>query len=117
MTENIIPTPLPDNVMIVDDNGAPLAMLDLDQMQGHSIALAYDMAQHCGDPDALDEVSAKWIDKVGVDAFGYVAAGALRLMAHNILEPTLQAVDRLAPTLNYRGILADAARNAEEVLR
>ncbi|WP_072688412.1 hypothetical protein [Rhodococcus marinonascens] len=109
---NEIPNPLPENAMIVDDHGAPLAVVNIDQMQADSIALAYDMARNCGDVDALDQVSAKWLNKIGPEGFGYVAAGALRTMTHHILDPTLQTVDELAPALNYRQILHDAYRNA-----
>ncbi|WP_072689374.1 hypothetical protein [Rhodococcus marinonascens] len=109
---NEIPNPLPDTAMIVDDNGAPLAVINIDQMQADSIALAYDMARNCHDVNALDQVSAKWLDKVGAEGFGYVAAGALRTLTHHILDPTLQVLEEIAPTIPLRSQLDDAHRNA-----
>ncbi|NKR31343.1 hypothetical protein GS504_20730 [Rhodococcus hoagii] len=111
-TNHEIPNPLPQHAMIVDDNGAPVGMLDIDQMQSDSIALGYDMARNSHDDQALNEVSARWLAKLGPDSFGLVAAGALRMVAHYILDPTLATVDRLAPSLGYRQMLDDAYRNA-----
>lgn len=112
MTNHQIPNPLPENTMLVDDTGAPIAMMNIDQIQADSIALAYDMARNCHDENALDQVSARWLAKVGADAIGYAAAGALRTMTHYILDPTLATVDRLAPSLGYRQMLDDAYRNS-----
>ncbi len=116
MNDNSIPNPLPSHAMIVDDNGQPLSVMDIDRMQSDSIELAYEMAMHCGDQDALDAIAAKWLTRVGVDGFGYVAAGALRMMTHFILDPTLQTVDQLAPQLRFRDKLADAYRNFKDTL-
>lgn len=116
MTVHHTPDPLPSHAMLVGDNGEPLGVLDIDKMQSDAIELAYDMARHCGDQTALDVISAQWLDRVGVDAFGYVAAGALRMMAHHILDPTLQAVDQLAPQLRFRDKLTDAYHNAKDTL-
>ena len=112
MTDNQTPNALPAHAMILDDDGRPLGVIDTGKMQSDAIEMAYEMAVHCGDEDALDAVSSKWLDRVGVDAFGYVAAGALRMMAHFILDPTLQAVDRLAPEMKFRDKLADVHRQA-----
>lgn len=106
------PNPMPEHAMLVDDDGQPLGMMDINRMQSDSIEMAYEMAMHCGDADALDALSGKWLDRVGVDAFGYVAAGALRMMTHNILDPVLLTIDQLAPTLKFRDKLADAFENA-----
>ncbi|MEZ5151677.1 hypothetical protein [Rhodococcus zopfii] len=112
-----IPNPLPEHAMLVDDDGHPLGMMNIDRVQSDSIEMAYEMAMHCGDEDALDALSAKWLDRVGVDAFGYVAAGALRMMTHNILDPVLMTVDRLAPQLKFRDKLADAFEDTQEMQR
>ncbi|QCQ93035.1 hypothetical protein [Rhodococcus sp. SGAir0479] len=112
MTNHQTPNPLPENAMLVDATGAPIAMMNIDQMQSDSIALAYDMARNSHDEQALDESSVRWLNKIGADAFGYVAAGALRTMTHYILDPTLATVEKLAPGLGYRQMLDDAYRNA-----
>ncbi|WML64759.1 hypothetical protein [Rhodococcus sp. AH-ZY2] len=116
MTNNDIPNPLPSHAMIVDDDGQPRSVVDIDRMQSDSIELAYEMAMHCGDEDALDAISSKWLDRVGVEGFGYVTAGALRMMTHFILDPTLQTVDQLAPQLRFRDKLVDAYRNSKATL-
>ncbi len=106
---NTTPNPLPEHVMIVDDDGTPRAMIDLDKIQADSIALAFDMARVCGDPDALDAVSGKWLDTVDPETFGYLCTGALRVLAHNILDPTLQVLDAVAPNTGMRARLTTIA--------
>lgn len=114
MTEQHHSTPRPAHAMLIDDNGEPIGVMDLDRMQSDAIELAYEMAMYCDDETTLDTISEKWLNRVGVDAFGYVAAGALRMMTHYILDPTLQTVDKLAPQLRFRDKLVDAYRNSKE---
>ena len=64
-------------------------------------------------------VTARWSMHLAYNAgriLSYVAAGALRMMAHYILDPTLQAVDQLAPQLRFRDKLTDAYHNAKDTL-
>lgn len=112
MTTNEIPNPLPEHVMVVDDDGTPTAVVNVDQMQINAVTLAYDMARHCGDHDALDQVSAEWLTKIGPDGFGYAAAGALRIIAEHILDPALIVLEQVAPQIKMRDMLTDAYRNA-----
>lgn len=118
MTDHQIPTPLPSHATILDDAGMPTAVVNIDDIQANAIKLAYDMAAACGDAAALDDVSAFWMDEVGPDAFGYVAAGALRTLAQYILDPTLMAVEALAPEVGkrLRDKLVEGAENAEASL-
>ena len=110
MTEQI-----PKHALLLDDDGSPLGIIDTGKMQSDAIEMAYEMAVHCGDEDALDAVSSKWLDRVGPEGFGYVAAAALRMMTHYILDPTLQAVDLLAPEMKFRDRLDEAFQKAREV--
>ncbi len=94
MTENISPNqPLPEHVMIVDDDGMPSAVMNADIIQNAATRLMYEMACNSGDEAALSAVSKKYLDEVGVDTFGYVTAAALKLMTAYILEPTLETCD------------------------
>ncbi|YCN53425.1 hypothetical protein AB9M10_15630 [Rhodococcus erythropolis] len=72
--------------------------------------------QHSGNGPALDQISARYLEEVGVELFGYVTAAALRLMTTCVLEPTLQVVDEGLPTIHLRAKLADAAHNANTSL-
>lgn len=116
MTDYQIPKPTPAHVMVMGDDGLPEAVVSLDDIQSNAIKLAYGMASACGDSAALDDVSAFWIKEIGPDAFGLVAAGALRTLAQFILEPTLQIVEAIAPDMDLRAKLTASAENAEASL-
>lgn len=108
MTESINPNqPLPENVMIVGDDGLPDAVVHLDTVIDAATRLMYDMAVHSGDEAALAEVSARYLDEVGVELFGYVNTVALKLMTTYILEPLLTACDTAGLALRA-GIAAAA---------
>ena len=77
-----------DIYMIVSDSGEPVAVIDMDKITGEGAKLAFAVAAHCGDPGAMDQIQAATLDRVGVEAFGYVAACALRTMAEHILSPS-----------------------------
>lgn len=117
MTDQI-PNPLPSHAMILDDDGMPSAVMNIDKMQSDSIILAYEMAASCNDKIALDALSAHWLEKVGVDGFGYVAAGALRLLAQYVLDPTLDTLEAAAPGLGntLRLKLCESANHAQDTL-
>ncbi|MGW6659368.1 hypothetical protein [Rhodococcus sp. NPDC055024] len=115
MTESINPNrPLPERVMIVDDDGMPSAVIDMDMVTNAAVRLMYDMAANSGDEGALSKVSAQYLDEVGTELFGYTCAAALKMMTANILEPTLETCDRAG--IHLRQGLSDAARNAKDTL-
>lgn len=77
--------------LLTDDDGSPVAFIDMDAITDAETELAFRMAAHCGDPVALDTITHDVMTKVGTGTFGYVAACALRLLAEQILEPALTA--------------------------
>ncbi|RVW01319.1 hypothetical protein [Rhodococcus xishaensis] len=103
--------PQPQNATIVDDNGAPFAAVNVGQMQADSIGPAFDIARHCQARHVLDQVSMKWLSRIGHERFGLVAANALWTTVQDLLDLTLTPVDNLSPGLYYRPILDDAYRN------
>ncbi|WP_138843650.1 hypothetical protein [Rhodococcus pyridinivorans] len=109
--------PTQPRVTVVDDSGILTAVMDVDIIQAAATRLMYDFAARSGDSGALESLSVQYISELGADAFGYVAAAALKLLATCVLEPILQVVDEVAPTIPMRAQLADAARNANETLR
>ena len=104
--------PLPSQAVIVDDNGVPSAILDVDLIQSAAIRLMYDMAANSSSQGELERISARYIEEVGVDLFGYVTAAALKFMTSNVLEPTLAVLDGVAPDIDMRGKLVESALNA-----
>lgn len=104
--------PLPNQAVIVDDNGVPSAILDVELIQSAAIRLMYDMAANSGSQGELERISARYMDEVGVDLFGYVTAAALKFMTSNVLEPTLAVLDGVAPQIDMRGKLVESALNA-----
>ncbi|MCZ9635285.1 hypothetical protein [Rhodococcus sp. BH5] len=104
--------PLPSQAVIVDDNGVPSAILDVDLIQSAAIRLMYDMAANSGSQSELERISAQYLDEVGVDLFGYVTTAALKFMTSNVLEPTLEVLDAVAPEMEMRVKLTESAINA-----
>ncbi|MDV6275402.1 hypothetical protein R3Q06_18055 [Rhodococcus erythropolis] len=111
--DNVLPDgPLPSQAVIVDDDGVPSAILDVDLIQSAAIRLMYDMAANSGSQGELERISARYMDEIGVDLFGYVTAAALKFMTSNVLEPTLAVLDGVAPQIDMRGKLVESALNA-----
>lgn len=108
--------PTPERIMIVDDNGMPEAIVNMDTVQASATRLMYAMAANSHDEKALAKVSEKFLTEVGVDLFGMVCAAALKLMTTCVLEPTLEYLDRAVPTHGFRDLLAASSCNAEETL-
>ena len=106
--------------LLTDDNGLPLGFIDPDQITSQATRLAYDVAEHAGDPELIADVLEAHLTEAGTEAFGYVCTSALRILAEHVLDPALQVTDRLHATghlgHDLRAGLADAARNARESL-
>lgn len=119
MTDNNLPADVTD-FLIVDDNGMPIGSANIDQIQAQATRLAFEMAEHCGDPDELTQVTIRHMQEVGATGFGYVTAAALRIMTEHILDPLLDLTDALHQSGRFpydaRAGLADAAGNAREAL-
>ncbi|MGW5376231.1 hypothetical protein ACWESM_12365 [Nocardia sp. NPDC003999] len=111
-------TPTPDRFLIVGDDGLPRSVVDLADMQAHSTRLMYQMAAVASDNDALDRIGTEWAEALDPDFFGYVAAGALSLMVRNVLDPLLQVLDTLSPSLgaDLRAKLVESRDHAERTL-
>jgi len=80
-----------DNYFFETDDGQPLGVVDVSQLQDQGARLAFRMAASCGDPGRLDAIAAETLAAVGVGAFGFVAAAALRCLAEQVLDPALEA--------------------------
>lgn len=106
--------------LVTDGDGAPKAFVNVDQIHEQGTRLAYDMAVACGDPDRLTEITTAHLTEAGHEAFGYVAASALRTLAEHVLDPVLEVTDELHRagylSHNLRSGLADAAANATATL-
>jgi hypothetical protein len=80
--------PLPASAFIVDNNGLPVAHIDLEQLTHDATLLTYELAATAGDDPATDQVAERWAQRPD---FTYLTAAALTLMTKNILGPTLDA--------------------------
>ncbi|MEU2035157.1 hypothetical protein [Nocardia amamiensis] len=111
-------TATPDRIMIVGEDGLPRSVVDLASMQAHATRLMYQMSAAAGDNDALDRIGTEWAGALDPDFFGYVAAGALSLMARNVLAPLLEVLDTLSPSLgaDLRAKLIESRDHAEQTL-
>ncbi|MBY3989141.1 hypothetical protein HQO84_16730 [Rhodococcus fascians] len=107
----------PSHAMIVNDDGTPRGVADIDRIQSDATLLMYDMAAAAGDDDAVDAVAIEWTQKLDPDSMGYTSATALSLLARNILGPVLEVLDQLAPHLDFRGKLVESRDQAREALR
>ncbi|MDJ0359706.1 hypothetical protein [Rhodococcus sp. H29-C3] len=106
----------PSHAMIVNGDGTPRGIADIDRIQSDATLMMYDMAAAAGDDDAVDAVSIAWIAKLDSDSMGYVSASALSLIARNVLGPVLEVLDQLAPQLNFRAKLIESRDHASKTL-
>ncbi|UAK34177.1 hypothetical protein K8O92_10030 [Nocardia asteroides] len=112
------PGGLGDHVMVVGDDGLPRSVVDIASMQAHATRLMYQMSAAASDDGALDRIGTEWAEALDPDFFGYVAAGALSLMARNVLRPLLEVLDALSPALgaDLRAKLIESRDHAELTL-
>lgn len=97
--------------LVTDDAGRPIAFFDKDQVDTDGVKFAFALAAACADEDAVDAVVAETLTRVGVDAFGYVAAAALSIVVKEILAPTLVVTDKVG--IDLRTMLRKIADGGE----
>lgn len=97
--------------LVVDDDGSPIAMFDKGQIDSDGVKFAFALAAVCADEDAVDEVVAETLTRVGVDGFGYVAAAALSILVKEVLAPTLVVTDKVG--IDLRTMLRSIADGGE----
>lgn len=102
-----------DNVIVVDDNGSPAGVFNVDIIQAEGTALSYSLAAAAGDPGALEDITTKTLARVGPSAFGYIAAVAARQLAEGVVGPLLEVIDATRkvtglPAQDLRAGLTDA---------
>ncbi|APE08175.1 hypothetical protein BO226_02165 [Rhodococcus sp. 2G] len=102
----------PDLLMVLGGDDQPLGVIDVDKLHNDSLQLACDLALHSNDQAAIADVVSQWVSRVGVGTYGYVAAGALRIMTHCILDPIIQIVEEFDPTIPVREKITDTYRKA-----
>ena len=107
----------PSHAMIVNEDGTPRGMADIDRIQSDATLLMYDMAAAAGDDAAVDAVSIEWIEKLDPDSMGYVSATALALITRNIIAPLIDTLDSAAPQFDFRAKLIESRDHARETLR
>lgn len=100
----------PAEATIVDDDGQPIGRVNFDDLETNATLLMYAFADSAGDDDKTDAVAAEWLDRIGVDDFGYVAASALSLMTRHVLATVLDIVERQG--IDLRTGIRDAYANA-----
>ncbi|AZI58384.1 hypothetical protein EH165_09770 [Nakamurella antarctica] len=83
------------NYMLVDDDGAPLGMVDPEAISTAGARLAFEFANACDDQDALNQITARYITEAGPAGFGYVATAALSIITTVVLSGVLAVTDAL----------------------
>lgn len=79
--------------IVTSPTGDPLAMTSQDEVVKAGVLLAYELATHSGDFQAIDDVLWKHRRIHGDEFFGLIMHGALVIFAQQILEPALQVAD------------------------
>ncbi|WP_328358602.1 hypothetical protein OG976_04790 [Mycobacterium sp. NBC_00419] len=97
-------------VQVVGDGGQLMGEINLDDLESNATLLMYAFAQSAGDDNRTDAVAAQWLDLIGPDSFGYVAASALSMMTRHVLAPVLDVAERQG--IDLRAGLRDAYENA-----
>ncbi|MGW5520023.1 hypothetical protein [Nocardia africana] len=94
---------------------AMLALPSIDAKELFGARLAFDLASHAGDEDAIDEITNWYFTEVrSPEHMFLIAMAALKVLTTGVLEPLLQVAEEGAQRWDFRVMLADAARNAWE---
>lgn len=108
---------LPDNLVLTDDDGNAVGMINMPQLQSHATRLMYHMAASAGNDEETDRVGEEWALKFdSPQYFGWVCACALSLMTRHILGPALEVIDAQMPGNGLRAKLIDARDYADQTL-
>lgn len=97
-----------DQYLILDDDGVPTGIINMDQVHTEGTRFAFALAAVCDDPTAMGAVQDDTLARLGVDMFSYVAACAVRVMAEHILSPAFD-VAKVYDTDLRAGMAAIAA--------
>ncbi|MBM7518301.1 hypothetical protein [Nocardioides nitrophenolicus] len=101
------------NFIVTDDCGSPLGVMNIDLIQAEGTAMSYSLAAAAGDKDALDQIAAATLARIGAASFGYVAAVAAKQLAEGVVGPLLDVIDATrdatgVPAQDLRAGLAEA---------
>jgi hypothetical protein len=98
--------------LLATDQAAPA--LPVDPYQSAGSRLGYDLAAASDDPTALDQLWADALTTHGPEAFGHVAAAALRHVIEHVVHPLVDLAERHSHPARQR--LTDAADHAHRNL-
>ncbi|GAB3228713.1 hypothetical protein [Mycolicibacterium hippocampi] len=101
-------------INVVADDGTAIGQINVDDLESNATLLMYAFAESAGDDAKTDAVAAQWLDRIGPDQFGYVAASALSMMTRHVLAPVLDVAERQG--IDLRSGLRDAYANAMSTL-
>lgn len=107
----------PSHAMIINSDGTPRGVADVDRIQSDATILMYQYAAAAGNDSAVDAVGVEWVECLDSDSMGYTAAAALSLITRCVLAPILDVLDEVAPQFDFRAKLAEGRDNAIETLR
>lgn len=110
-----------DAYLLVDGDGMPNAVVNMDEIHAAGTRLAFDLAEVADDPPEFERIAEEALERHGDQAFGWIVAAALKVVVLKVLNPVLDVTDRLhengALRHDLRAGLVDAARNAREAAR
>lgn len=102
--------------MLVGDDGDPLGVVDVDMIQARATVLGFELATFNDDPPQMARVLAEELAEVGPQAFGCIAAAALRHVVENVVGPLMSVADEAGVGDSVHAGLVAAAENARGVL-
>jgi len=100
--------------MLVSDDGKPIGVVNMDEIQKAGTLLGYDLAAAADNPAELERIIGRALTTVGSASFGYVCAAALRFVVEDLLEPLIEVGEAHGHPIRAR--MADAALKAREDL-
>lgn len=84
-----------ENVILTDQDGIPTSVLDVERLRADARRLAYSLTAHCDDEQAITNLMNAALAEWGQPAMGMLCAGALRVMATDVVSGLLDITDAL----------------------
>lgn len=103
----------PESVIVTDEAGAPVGVVDVEQVRAAGQIVAYAVAAVAEDENAVDSVSTEWVQVFEPTELPFVLAAALSIMAKMVVGPLVTIAEDRAPELRVREQIRDAAAWAE----
>lgn len=115
------PGPVPDDVIVTDEDGIPSFGFKRSDLQTEALVLAGNLAADCDDPekvaDRLLKLTARQFNGADPMYISGILVQTLRYLTEDLFAPILHLAEEVAPEHDFRGHLRNVGNLDSEAWR